>query len=102
MFPPQDYLDTIPMNHETQDDTCLSALESVRQNCAHCESEQAVAPCPVLRLFDSSIGTDISHPFRLVVNINVSFTFRYLTIPSTTTLLHRTQASRVLWSARTS
>jgi hypothetical protein len=32
----QDFLDTIPMNHETEDDTCLSALESVRQNCAHC------------------------------------------------------------------
>eukprot|EP00039_Didymoeca_costata_P008709 m.115339 g.115339 ORF g.115339 m.115339 type:complete len:570 (-) comp14198_c0_seq2:167-1876(-) len=32
----QDYLDTIPMNHEVQDDTCLSALESVRQNQAHC------------------------------------------------------------------
>lgn len=28
--------DTIPMNHETEDDTCLSALESVRQNSAHC------------------------------------------------------------------
>lgn len=24
------------MNHETEDDTCLSALEAVRQNCAHC------------------------------------------------------------------
>lgn len=32
----QDYLDSIPMNHEIQDDTCLSALESVRQNQAHC------------------------------------------------------------------
>eukprot|EP00038_Savillea_parva_P000887 m.99622 g.99622 ORF g.99622 m.99622 type:complete len:592 (+) comp10313_c0_seq4:341-2116(+) len=32
----QDYLDSIPMNHEIQDDTCLSALESVRQNHAHC------------------------------------------------------------------
>jgi hypothetical protein len=32
----QDYLDTIPMNHETEDDTCMSALESVRQNAAHC------------------------------------------------------------------
>eukprot|EP01052_Picozoa_sp_SAG31_P017722 SAG31_NODE_1225_length_9271_cov_10.376472_2_plen_396_part_00 len=32
----QDYLDSIPMNHETQDDTCFSALEAVRQNCAHC------------------------------------------------------------------
>jgi|EP01047_Picozoa_sp_COSAG01_P063262 hypothetical protein len=24
------------MNHETEDDTCLSALEAVRQNSAHC------------------------------------------------------------------
>eukprot|EP00041_Stephanoeca_diplocostata_P029071 m.848481 g.848481 ORF g.848481 m.848481 type:complete len:563 (-) comp23488_c0_seq3:95-1783(-) len=32
----QEYLDSIPMNHEIQDDTCLSALESVRQNQAHC------------------------------------------------------------------
>ena len=32
----QDYLDTIPMNHEVADDTCLSVLESVRQNQAHC------------------------------------------------------------------
>lgn len=32
----QDYLDTIPMNHEIADDTCLSVLESVRQNQAHC------------------------------------------------------------------
>jgi hypothetical protein len=26
----QDYLDTVPMDHEIQDDTCLSALEAVR------------------------------------------------------------------------
>ena len=32
----QDHLDTLPMNHETEDDTCLSALESTRQNCGHC------------------------------------------------------------------
>ena len=32
----QQYLDSVPMNHEVQDDTCLSALESVRQNQAHC------------------------------------------------------------------
>ena len=32
----QDYLDTLPMNHETEDDTCLSALEATRQNCGHC------------------------------------------------------------------
>ncbi len=24
------------MNHETEDDTCLSALEATRQNCGHC------------------------------------------------------------------
>ena len=32
----QDHLDTLPMNHETEDDTCLSALEATRQNCGHC------------------------------------------------------------------
>ena len=32
----QDYLDSIPLNHEPEDDTCLSALECVRQNHAHC------------------------------------------------------------------
>lgn len=32
----QDYLDSFPLNHEAEDDTCLSALEAVRQNHAHC------------------------------------------------------------------
>ena len=32
----QDFLDTLPMNHETEDDTCLSALEATRQNCGQC------------------------------------------------------------------
>eukprot|EP00041_Stephanoeca_diplocostata_P011044 m.179374 g.179374 ORF g.179374 m.179374 type:complete len:833 (+) comp18391_c0_seq1:392-2890(+) len=32
----QDYLDSLPLNHEAEDDTCLSALEAVRQNHAHC------------------------------------------------------------------
>ncbi|EKX38224.1 hypothetical protein GUITHDRAFT_115567 [Guillardia theta CCMP2712] len=32
----QDYLDSIPMNHEVDKDVSLSALECVRQNHAHC------------------------------------------------------------------
>ena len=32
----QDYLDSFPLNHEAEDDTCLSAIEAVRQNHAHC------------------------------------------------------------------
>lgn len=32
----QDYIDTIPMNHEVEDETCLSALDTLRQNNGHC------------------------------------------------------------------
>jgi len=32
----QDWLDDQPMNHEVVDDTCLSPLESLRQNHQHC------------------------------------------------------------------
>jgi hypothetical protein len=45
----QDYLDTFPMNHEAEDDTCLSALEAVRQNHAHC-IEAAMLAAHILSL----------------------------------------------------
>merc|ERR1712232_25250 len=32
----QDYLDTIPINHEVQEETFLTACETLRQNHGHC------------------------------------------------------------------
>jgi len=41
----QEYLDKIPMNHEIEDDTCLSPVEVIRQNHAHCIEAAMLAAC---------------------------------------------------------
>jgi hypothetical protein len=70
----QDYLDTIPMNHEVQDETFLSAVETLRQNHGHCV-EGAMLGAYILSLhghppyiMDMCAHDDDSHnviPFRV-------------------------------------
>jgi hypothetical protein len=69
----QDYLDTIPMNHEVTDETFLSAVEALRQNQGHCV-ESAMLGAYILSLhgrppylMSMSAYGDLSHvvvPFR--------------------------------------
>jgi hypothetical protein len=70
----QDFLDTIPMNHEVQDETNFSALETLRQNHGHCV-EGAMLGAYILSLhghppymMDMNAHEDDSHniiPFRV-------------------------------------
>jgi len=70
----QDFLDTIPMNHEVQDETLFSALETLRQNHGHC-IEGAMLGAYILSLnghpplmMDMVAHDDDSHniiPFRV-------------------------------------
>merc|ERR1712224_459446 len=70
----QDFLDTIPMNHEVQDETLFSALETLRQNHGHC-IEGAMLGAYILSLhghppylMDMCAHDDDSHnvvPFRV-------------------------------------
>jgi hypothetical protein len=68
----QDYLDTLPMNHETEDDTCLSALEATRQNCGHC-IEGAMIGAFILSLHGHP-------PYLCDVSLSLSAFFRQLSL----------------------
>jgi len=70
----QDFLDSIPMNHEVKEETFFSALETLRQNCGHCV-EGAMLGAYILSLhghppymMDMCAHDDDSHniiPFRV-------------------------------------
>ena len=66
----QDLLDALPLNHEPEVDTSLSALEAVRQNHGHCIEAAMLGECE--HVFTLIVEDVFISPFSLSLSLSLS------------------------------